>query len=97
MKKLMTAALMGSVVLASGCATQTGLIQPTQQVTPTYSKSQTFFISGIGQEQTVNAAEVCGGAANVAKVQTMQEPVDIALSLVTVGIYTPRTAKVYCK
>ena len=97
MKKLMTAALMGSVVLASGCATQTGLIQPTQQVTPTYSKSQTFFISGIGQEQTVNAAEVCGGAANVAKVQTVQEPVDIALSLVTVGIYTPRTAKVYCK
>lgn len=88
---------MGSVVLASGCATQTGLVQPTQQVTPTYSKSQTFFISGIGQEQTVNAAEVCGGAANVAKVQTIQEPKDIALSLVTIGIYTPRTAKVYCK
>lgn len=97
MKKLITAALMGSVVLASGCATQTGLVQPTQQVTPTYSKSQTFFISGIGQEQTVNAAEVCGGAANVAKVQTIQEPKDIALSLVTIGIYTPRTAKVYCK
>ena len=97
MKKLMTTALMGSVLLASGCATQTGLIQPTQQVTPTYSKSQTFFISGIGQEQTVNAAEVCGGAAKVAKIQTIQEPMDVALSLVTIGIYTPRTAKVYCK
>lgn len=97
MKKLMTTALMGSVLLASGCATQTGLIQPTQQVTPTYSKSQTFFISGIGQQQTVNAAQVCGGAAKVAKIQTIQEPKDIALALVTLGIYTPRTAKVYCK
>ncbi len=97
MKKLMTTALIGSVLLASGCATQTGLVQPTQKVTPTYSESQTFFISGIGQEQTVNAAEVCGGAANVAKVQTIQSPKDIALGLVTFGIYTPRTAKVFCK
>lgn len=97
MKNLITTALLGSVLLASGCATQTGLIQPTQQVTPTYSKSQSFFISGIGQTQSVNAAEVCGGASNVAKVQTLQSPKDVALGIVTFGIYTPRTANVYCK
>ncbi|WP_261862727.1 Bor family protein [Psychrobacter sp. JCM 18900] len=51
----------------------------------------------MGQEQTVNAAEVCGGAQNVAKVQTVQEAKDIALGLVTFGIYTPRTAKVFCR
>lgn len=97
MNKLITTALMGSVLLASGCATQTALIQPTQQVTPTYSESQTFFISGIGQAQSVDAAQVCNGAANVAKVQTIQSPKDVALGLVTFGIYTPRTAKVFCK
>lgn len=97
MKNLITMALMGSVLLASGCATQTALIQPTAQVTPAYSESQTFFISGIGQQQSVNAAQVCNGAANVAKVQTIQSPKDVALSVVTFGIYTPRTATVYCK
>ena len=97
MKKLLTMAVMGSVLLVSGCATQTGLIQPTQNTTPEYTKSQTFFIGGIGQEQTVNAAEVCGGAQNVAKVQTLQEAKDIALGLVTFGICTPRTAKVFCR
>ncbi|WP_317200453.1 Bor family protein [uncultured Psychrobacter sp.] len=97
MKKLIMTALMGSALLASGCATQTALIQPTQQVTPTYSDSQTFFISGIGQVQSVDAAQVCNGAANVAKVTTMQSPKDVALALVTFGIYTPRTATVYCQ
>lgn len=97
MKKLLITAVMGSVFLASGCATQTGLIQPTQKITPEYTKSQTFFIGGIGQEHTLNAAEVCGGAQNVAKVQTVQEAKDIALGLVTLGIYTPRTAKVFCR
>lgn len=97
MKKIITTVLMGSALLASGCATQTALIQPAQQVTPTFSKSQSFFIGGIGQTQSVNAAEVCGGAANVAKVQTIQSPTDVALGVVTFGIYTPRTAKVFCK
>lgn len=97
MKKLITIALTSSVLLISGCATQTALIQPTQQVTPIYSESQTFFISGIGQQQTVNAAQVCNGAENVAKVQTTLSPKDIALGLVTFGIYTPRTAKVFCR
>lgn len=95
MKKVVAVALLA--VLTSSCATQTGLIQPTQNTTPEYTKSQTFFIGGIGQEQTVNAAEVCGGAQNVAKVQKVQEAKDIALGLVTFGIYTPRTAKVFCR
>lgn len=97
MKKLITTAIISSMVLLSGCATQTAVIQPNNQTVATYSKSQSFFISGLGQEQTVNAAEVCGGAAKVAKVQTIQQPLDIALGVVSFGIYTPRTAKVYCR
>ncbi len=97
MKKLIIAAAIGAATMMSGCATQTAVIQPNAQSVATYSKSQSFFISGLGQEQTVNAAEVCGGAANVAKIQTIQQPVDIALGIVSFGIYTPRTAKVYCR
>lgn len=65
-------ACLGLVAL-TGCATQTAFIQSGAKVEPTFSKSQSFYISGIGQEKTVNAAEVCGGADKVAKVQSLQK------------------------
>lgn len=97
MKKLAMIGLLSLATILSGCATQTALIRDTKQTTPTYSKSQSFFISGIGQEKTVNASEVCGGAEKVATVQSKAEPKDVLLSIVTLGIYTPHTATVYCR
>ncbi|PNK60830.1 Bor family protein [Psychrobacter sp. FDAARGOS_221] len=97
MRKLLTSAMLGSVLLASGCATQTATLQPTQAATPSMTTSHSFYIGGIGQEKTVDAAQVCGGASNVTKVQTMQTGKEVLLSVVTLGIYTPRTAQVYCK
>jgi hypothetical protein len=97
MKKLIASALIGSMLFATGCATQTGLLQKNSQTVPKSSESQAFFLWGIGQEKTTDAAKVCGDAAAVTKVQTVQEPMDIVLSVVTFGLYAPRTAKVYCK
>ena len=31
-----------------------------------------FFVSGIGQKKTVDAAKICGGAENVVKTETQQ-------------------------
>ena len=31
-----------------------------------------FFVSGIGQRETVDAAKICGGAENVVKTETQQ-------------------------
>lgn len=59
-------------------------------------KSQAFFVSGIGQKQTVNAARICGGLDKVIKVEVEQTFLDILLGQVTFGIYTPRSARVYC-
>lgn len=95
MKKI--AAIIGMAVVMTGCATQTALIHGGGQATPSLSESQAFFVGGIGQERTINAAQVCGGASNVAKVQSKLEPKDILLGTITLGIYTPRTAQVYCK
>ena len=83
--------------MLSGCATQSLLLRPSQNANPTAEKAQTFYISGLGQQRVMNAAEVCNGQANVARVESVQTPRDILLSLVTLGIYTPRTAKVYCQ
>lgn len=97
MKKILTASLVATMVLTSGCATQTALIKPTSNTTANYDKGQKFFIAGIGQEKTLDAAQVCGGQSRVAKVESMQSPKDTLLGLITLGIYTPRTAKVYCQ
>lgn len=55
-----------------------------------------FFVSGIGQEKTVDAAKICGGAENVVKTETQQTFVNGLLGFITFGIYTPLEARVYC-
>jgi len=97
MKKSFMAFAVVTTLLITGCATQTGLIQKNHQTIPKSSDSQTFLFWGIGQEQSTDAAKVCGGAENVTKVQTVQQPMDIVLTALTLGIYSPRTAQVYCK
>ena len=56
-----------------------------------------FFVSGIGQKKTVDAAKICGGAENVVKAETQQTFVNGLLgTLLLLGIYTPLEARVYC-
>ena len=57
---------------------------------------QTFFVDGIGQRKTVNAAQICNGRS-VGMVRSTFEPLDIVFGVVTFGIYTPRTLEVYCR
>jgi len=42
-------------------------------------------------------ANICGGADKVAKVQSKLEPKDLFFGIITLGIYTPHTANVYCQ
>ena len=53
-----------------------------------------FFVSGIGQKKTVDAAKICGGAENVVKTETQQTFVNGLLGFITLGIYTPLEARV---
>ena len=95
MKKIAIASLLA--ILTSGCTTQTYLMANSGNSTPSYNKMQYFFVSGIGQEQEVNAAEVCDGADKIAKVQTQQTFLNGLLSNLTYGLFTPRQIRVYCK
>ena len=85
------------ILLTTGCATQTYQLADTDLKEPTHEERQTFFVEGIGQSQMVNAAEICGGAENIIKIESEETAADVGLAIVTLGIYTPRTAKVYCK
>lgn len=98
MKKLALSAMVCAALL-SGCANQRFNIagELPLEPTPRSEDSQSFFVSGIGQKQSVDAGKVCGGAAKVEGVAVEQSGMDVLLSMVTLGIYTPRTARVYCK
>ena len=84
-------------VLITGCATQTFHINGSSGDSPTDQKTQHFFISGLGQKKTTDAARSCGGVAKIVKVESHHSFLNGLLALLTYGIYTPREAKVYCK
>ena len=95
MKKSLFAIVVATAI--SGCATQTFEISGgNNSTTPNKETMQPFFISGLGQTQEMNAAEICGGADKVAKVEAHMSFLNGLLGGLTWGIYTPRQAKVYC-
>lgn len=94
MKKLLLSLCM--VAMLGACSTQTALINGN---TGKLAKQdmQTFFVHGLGeQQQTMDAAAVCGGADKVVKVERVTSFVNGLLSMLTSSIYTPYDAKVYC-
>ena len=56
-----------------------------------------FFISGIGQKKTVGTIKNLWRAKrNIVKTETQQTFVNGLLGFITLGIYTPLEARVYC-
>lgn len=62
----------------------------------TLEESQPFFVYGVGQDSYIDAAEVCGGAANTARIEIEKSALDSVLAFLTGYLYSPRTARVYC-
>jgi hypothetical protein len=61
MKKLAIAAI---VLSLTGCAIQRFDVRPDAHNAPTHDDLQTFWVGGIGQSEEIDAAKVCGSAAN---------------------------------
>ena len=55
-----------------------------------------FFVSGIGQKKTVDAAKFVAAQKMLLKQETQQTFVNGLLGFITLGIYTPLEARVYC-
>ena len=58
------------------CSKQTGS-------SSTKNHHPSFFVSGIGQKKTVDAAKICGGAENVVKTETQQTFVNGLLGFIS--------------
>ena len=93
MKMLLATAL---ALLITGCrAQQTFTVQnKPAAVAPKETITHHFFVSGIGQKKTVDAAKICGGE-NVVETKTQQTFVNGLLGfIIPLGIYTPLEARV---
>ena len=93
MKKMLLATALA--LLITGCAQQTFTVQNKPAAVAPETITHHFFVSGIGQK-AVDAAKICGGAENVVKTETQQTFVNGLLGFITLGIYTPLEARVYC-
>ena len=100
MRTKLIASLMVSLLLLSGCAKQVFYVDGSPELElgdPTAEGRKYFFVDGVAQKDTRNAAEICGSAANVIAVEAHQTGLDVLISYVTFSIVTPRTYRVYCK
>lgn len=81
----------------SGCSTVT--IKPNRgpmiESPPTYEKRHHFYVFGLVGERRVNLDQVCRGREPL-KMQRQSTFVDMALQTVTLSLYKPVTAKVWC-
>ena len=89
--------LIVAIMMSVGCATVTLTEQGTRKISssPTYQKRQQFFFWGLAGEHSIDVKEVCGGR-DAKQMQTQNTFVDGLLRVITLGIYAPRTAKIWC-
>ena len=62
---------------------------------PSFQKRYTYWWWGLQGKHSINVREVCSGKA-VEQIQAVDTLSDVILITITLGIYTPRTARVWC-
>lgn len=95
LKNLVLASLL---LTSSGCFTVTATRKGTtpKATEPDYQTTEHFFLWGLAPDaRVVNVKKACSEKAP-SQLQTQTTFVDGFLSLITLGIYAPRTARVWC-
>lgn len=90
--------LVTALLLFSGCAavtiTESG--NADMRYRPHYEDTKHFFLWGLFGEHTVNTQQICG-ARPVVQMQSKFLAKDVLYAGLTLGLYLPRTAKVWCQ
>ena len=86
------------VLMLGACSTVTVRTdqQHEAQRDPDYHQRFTFWWWGLKGEYSINVREVCIGKP-VEQMQTVHDLVDVFGTVFTLGIYAPRTARVWCQ
>jgi hypothetical protein len=86
-------------VALTGCSTLLYVRSPQQRTfaDPAYESSKIFFFFGLaGGPHDVYVDQICLGK-DIDQVSTEYTPSDVLKGFLTLGIYTPRTVKVWCQ
>ena len=67
---------------------------PVPATEPQFSETQDFYVFGLIGEKHIDVGAIC--RAEPAQLQTEHTFVNQLLGLITIGIYTPSTANVWC-
>lgn len=96
MLKQWSAALIAAVML-SACATVTVRPEGGTKVAdkPDYAASKNYFFWGLAGEHTIDVTKICGDQG-VEQFQSQHTFMNGFLGGITLGIYSPKTAKVWC-
>jgi hypothetical protein len=83
---------------AAGCSTVTINPYGTRRLstTPTQVDRKSFFVFGLVGDQSVDVSAVCGTRKPV-QMQAQSTFVDSLLGIVTLGIYAPRSVRIWCE
>ena len=87
-----------ALALLAGCAAVTVRPGggPKLTATPDFAESKNYFFWGLGGVHTIDVAAICG-ERNVTQFQSRYEALDVAYGIVTLGLYMPKTARVWCE
>ena len=97
MKPVLTLIYLTCLFMLNACSTVTIKPQGTQQLTiePSYEERLPYYLFGTVGEHHINVRGICGHG-EVAQIQAQDTFMDRVLGIATIGIYRPRTAKVWC-
>ena len=94
MKKMLPATALA--LLITGCAQQTFTVQNKPAAVAISGNHHPSFLRLELGRRKLSMAQISSGAENVVKTETQQTFVNGLLGFITLGIYTPLEARVYC-
>lgn len=98
MRKVNTVVIAVLLVTLTACSSVTIRTDggPETTAEPTFQKRFSYWWWGLSGEHTVNVREICQGR-KVEQMQAVGSVVDVMATLLTLGVYIPRTARVWCE
>ena len=86
------------ITLVAGCSSVTMRPYGGEKIVtkPTYQSSKDYYWWGLKNEYEINTSEICKDR-RVMQMQAVSTLSDWVLQTLTLGIYFPRTAKVWCE
>jgi hypothetical protein len=94
MTRLRTLTAAAALLLTSGCYNVTYMSKTRMPAAVVHEEKMNFFIFGLVGEHDIQAAQIC--PTGVAKIRTTETGVNVLLTIITLGIYSPRTAQITC-